>query len=533
MVELPAGSVGERGDIAISLVNVTKRFEGVVALRSVSLELRQGEVLILLGENGAGKSTLVNVLIGALQPDEGTISVRGRTVTHQDPAAARRQGINAVLQDFSLSPSLSVADNLFLGREPTRFGLRDRHRIRREARRALDLLGMTLDVDTPLAVLGRAEQQMVEIVKALCGRPGVLILDEPTATLTEEETHRLFEIVHRLKSEHWAILYITHRLEEVRRLGDRVAVLRDGRRIAAYPVETVSEEQLIADMVGRPLSALYPPKVAARSTRPVLRAEGLSTRNGRLVTVSLEVLEGEIVGIAGLVRAGCSEVARACFGLVEIEKGVIEIGGTRVAKPDPRTMLRLGMVYLPQDRRGEALALNRSIEENVALEALASPRLSPFGIVRHSIVHREVAAIVERLDVRPRNIHQKVLRLSGGNQQKVVLGRALTFPRLVYVFDEPTAGVDVGARQAIYRHMHELCAAGAGILFVSSDLEEVVRLASRVYVMHEGRVQAELKGDEINAATVVRHSFGLGAVADPPPGTTQGSVTERTSSAAI
>lgn len=512
----PAASAGGRDEPVVSLVGVTKRFEGAVALNAVSLDLRPGEVLVLLGENGAGKSTLVNLLIGALQPDEGMIRVRGRTVSHQNPAAARRQGINAVLQDFSLAPSLSVADNLFLGREPLRFGLRDRVRIDAEAKRALDLLGMRIDVQTPVAFLGRAEQQMVEIVKALCGRPGVLILDEPTATLTEEETQRLFAIVTRLKSEHWAILYITHRLEEVRRLGDRVMVLRDGRRIAAYRVGEVSEEQLIADMVGRPLSALYPPKATARSLRILLRAERLSTRDGRLADVSLEVREGEIVGIAGLVRAGCSEVARACFGLIELGKGAVEVGGTRVLKPDPRTMLRLGMVYLPQDRRGEALALGRSIEENVALEALASPRLSPFGIVRHTRVHRDVTAIVERLDVRPRNIHQPVVRLSGGNQQKVVLGRALTRPRLVYIFDEPTAGVDVGARQAIYRHMHELCASGAGVLFISSDLEEVVHLAVRVYVMHEGRVQAELAGEEIEATTIIRHSFGLGMAAGRP-----------------
>ena len=513
MVDARAAGAGERDEYAVSLVGVTKRFEGVVALNGVSLDLRAGEVLVLLGENGAGKSTLVNLLIGALQPDEGTIRVRGRIVSHQDPAAARQQGINAVLQDFSLAPSLSVADNLFLGREPRRLGLCDRARIEAEAKRALALLGMRIDVHTPVAFLSRAEQQMVEIVKALCGRPGVLILDEPTATLTEEETHHLFAIVARLKSERWAILYITHRLEEVGRLGERVMVLRDGRRIAAYRVGEVSEEQLIADMVGRPLSVLYPPKAAARSARVLLRAEGLSTLDGRVTDVSLEVCEGEIVAIAGLVRAGCSEVARACFGLIEVEKGAVEIGGTRVRKPDPRTMLHLGMVYLPQDRRGEALALGRSIEENVALEALASPRFSRFGIVRDGPVQRAVTAIVERLDVRPRNIRQPVVRLSGGNQQKVVLGRALTRPRLVYIFDEPTAGVDVGARQAIYRHMHELCAAGAGVLFISSDLEEVVHLASRVYVMHEGRVQAELTGEEIDAKTVIRHSFGLGSTA--------------------
>jgi ribose transport system ATP-binding protein len=518
LVEASAPGADERDESVVSLIGVTKRFEGVVALSAVSVDLYPGEVLVLLGENGAGKSTLVNLLIGALQPDEGMIRVRGRAVLHQDPAAARRQGINAVLQDFSLAPSLSVADNLFLGREPHRLGLRDRARIHAEARRALDLLGMTIDVDTPVAFLGRAEQQMVEIVKALCGRPGVLILDEPTATLTEEETHRLFAIVARLKSEHWAILYITHRLEEVRRLGDRVMVLRDGRCIAACRVGDVSEDQLIADMVGRPLSVLYPAKATARSTRALLKAESLTTRDGRVADVSLEVREGEIVGIAGLVRAGCSEVARACFGLIEVAKGTVEICGTRLLKPDPRTMLRLGMVYLPQDRRGEALALSRSIEENVALEALASPRLSPFGIVRHALVHREVTAIVERLDVRPRNIHQPVVRLSGGNQQKVVLGRALTRPRLVYIFDEPTAGVDVGARQAIYRHMHELCATGAGVLFVSSDLEEVVHLAARVYVMHEGRVRAELAGEEIDAATVIRHSFGLDSASGPTQG---------------
>lgn len=507
----------EGNEVFISLAGVTKRFEGVVAVSEVSLEVRRGEVLVLLGENGAGKSTLVNILIGALQPDDGEMYIRGRPVLHQDPAAARQQGINAVLQDFSLAPSLSIADNLFLGREPTRFGLRERKRICREARHALSALGITIDPDTPVTALGRAEQQMVEIVKALCGHSGMLILDEPTAALTESETQRLFAIVARLKSEGWAILYITHRMEEIRRVGDRIVVMRDGRRVAGYGVGEVSDEQLVADMVGRPLKALYPAKMTRASAGVVLRLDRLSTKDGRIEDVSLEVRAGEIVGVAGLVNAGGSEVARACFGLTEVVKGAVEIGDTRVVRPNPRTMLNLGMVYLPQDRRGEALALNRSVEENVSLEALASNHFTKFGIVSHVAVHREVTSIVERLDVRPRDIHQKVLRLSGGNQQKVVLGRALTRPRVVYMFDEPTAGVDIGARQAIYRHIRSLCDAGAGVLFVSSDLDEVVHLAVRIYVMYEGRVQAMLEGGEINPATVIRHCFGLRGVSAPAP----------------
>jgi len=504
-----AGHLDERGAPIISLVEITKRFEGVVALDGVSLDVAAGEVVVVLGENGAGKSTLVNVMIGALQPNEGTIYVRGQRVSHQDPAAARRQGVNAVLQDFSLAPSLSVADNLFLGREPMRLFIRDRARARRDGREAMQMLGVNIDVDTPVLFLSRAEQQMVEIVKALCGRPGALILDEPTATLTGEETRRLFEIVTRLKSEGWGVLYITHRMEEVQRLGDRVVVLRDGRHISTYRVANVSEARLIQDMVGRPLSALYPAKVSATTNAPpVLRVDNLTSKDRKIRGVSLEVRPGEIVGIAGLVRSGCSEVARACFGLIELDQGFIEIAGRRVEKPDPRKMLHLGLVYLPQDRRGEALALSRTIEENVSLEALGERRYSPFGLVNHAAVHEAVGAITERLDVRPRNIHQPVVSLSGGNQQKVVLGRALTRPRSVYVFDEPTAGVDVGARQAIYHHMHEICKAGAGILFSSSDLEEIVHLSSRVYVMHEGRIQTELHGDEINEEAVVSYSFG-------------------------
>lgn len=510
MSRVTSSAIGGRGEVFISLTDITKRFEGVVALSGVSVDLHSGEVLVLLGENGAGKSTLVNIMIGALQPDQGTIRVRGKAVTHQNPAAARKQGVNAVLQDFSLAPSLTIADNLFLGREPKRFGVRDRARIRLEATRALKMLGMTTDVDTPVSFLSRAEQQMIEIVKALCGRPGVLILDEPTATLTEDETARLFEIVQRLKRENWAILYITHRLEEVQRLGDRVVVLRDGRRVSTYKVGAVTEDRLINDMVGRPLSVLYPPKAMSAAGDLVLRVEHLSSKDGKIKDVSLKVLAGEIVGVAGLVRAGCSEVARACFGLVPIEQGSVEIGGTRVLKPTPRAMLAQGMVYLPQDRRGEALALSRTIEENVSLEVLESRRFSFLGLVRHKLVHRAVTEIVDKLDIRPRDTHQPVVRLSGGNQQKVVLGRALTRPRVIYIFDEPTSGVDVGARQTIYQHMHDLCASGAGVLFVSSDLDEVVHLASRVYVMHEGRVQAELVGEDINAPTVIRHSFGGG-----------------------
>jgi ribose transport system ATP-binding protein len=506
-------TTAQPNETVVSLREVSKSFGSVDALKRVSLDISGGEIHILLGENGAGKSTLVNVILGAVTPDSGVLEVRGRRTAHQTPAQAREQGINAVLQDFSLAPSLKVYENLFLGREVTKRGLLQKAEMRRQAMEDLAQLGVAIDVDMPVARLSRPEQQVVEIVRALGGKPGALLLDEPTATLNQEESERLFALIDRMKEHGWGLLYITHRLDEVRRLGDRVTVLRDGAVVATHSIGDVSDNQLIQEMVGRQMERLYP-HIEQNPTIEALRADRLYTADGRVRDASFSVRRGEIVGIAGLVGSGKSELARACFGLVELSSGTIHIGKTAVTTPTPRQMLTLGLVYLPEDRRDEALALNRSIVENVSLEVLDQPRFrTPGGLVRDARLIETVEAIADRLDIRPRDIRQIVGALSGGNQQKVVLARAFTRERSVYVFHEPTAGVDIGARQEFYNVIKQICEGDTAVVLVSSDLPEVVHLAHRVYVMHSGQIQAELTGHEITDEAIASHSFGHGRTA--------------------
>ncbi|MQA82337.1 MAG: ATP-binding cassette domain-containing protein [Streptosporangiales bacterium] len=491
----------------VALEHVTKRFVGVTALADVSIEVHTGEVHVLLGENGAGKSTLVNTLIGTLQPDEGTVRLRGDEVRRLHAAQARRAGINAVLQDFSLAPTMTVAENLFLGREIRRGGVLRRGEMRRTAVERLAMIDADIDPTAEVGTLPRAEQQLVEIVKAMVGTPGVLLLDEPTAAISDSEAERLFAIVDRVKAEGWAVLYITHRMEEVRRLGDRVTVLRDGRHISTYDLDAVEDAQLIKDMVGRDLAMVFPAKCQAPGDT-LLGLEHVSGADGKVVDVSLHVRAGEVVGVAGLVGCGKSELAKLVIGLAPTTAGTYEVCGKRISKPDPRTMLDAGIGYMPEDRKRDALALGRNVEENVTLEVMGSRAFSPLGVTRSARLRALANRLVEQVDVRPRTVTSEVTALSGGNQQKVVLARALSRDRKVFVVAEPTSGVDVGARQEIHAHLRSLCDDGAGVLLVSSDLEEVVGVSDRVYVMHSSRVQVELVGDQVTDEAVVSGAFG-------------------------
>jgi ribose transport system ATP-binding protein len=491
----------------VALTGVTKRFGAVTALKDMSFDLFEGEVHVLLGENGAGKSTLVNTLIGSFGPDEGTLAIRGEIVRRHSPANARRAGINVVLQDFSLAPTLSVAENLFLGREPLRAGLVDRAAIIRRATELLESLGGTLDPRAEVGTLPRAEQQLVEITKSFVGVPGVLLLDEPTAAISESEANRLFAIVDRLRGEGWAILYITHRMEEVRRLGDRVTVMRDGMKISTYAVSEVTDQKLVADMVGRDIAGIYPAKSTGAGEK-VLVLGSVSSADGRVADIDLTVRSGEIVGIAGLVGSGKSELARLILGLSDTWSGTYTVAGTTVTRPNPRRMIELGIGFMPEDRRREALALQRSVEENITLEVVGTRVFSPFGFLRRRALREVAVELMDRTDVRPRTHATEVGSLSGGNQQKVVLARALTQNRSVFVVAEPTAGVDVGARQQIYAQLRRLCEEGAGVLAISSDLEEIVGIADRIYVMNGGRIHVELVGSAITHEAVVAGAFG-------------------------
>jgi ribose transport system ATP-binding protein len=504
-VLVSTGEVGSQATI-LELAGISKHFPGVRALSDVDFDLRPGEVHVLFGENGAGKSTLINVIAGSFAPDSGTITFRGEPLRLNSPHHARELGINAVFQEFSLVPTLSVQDNLYLGRELKRGKLLNKGAMARGATETLDRLGFHVDPRAQVGTLSRAEQQMVEIAKAIQSAPSVLILDEPTASLTENEADQLFSVVETLKARSIGIIYITHRMQEIRRIADRITVLRDGRHVATVAAGGISEQRLVELMTGRTIEALYP-TVTNNAQRTMVELNGLTLTNGRAHDVSITVRAGEIVGLAGLVGSGKSEVGRAIFGAEPIARGSISIGGQSVQNPSPHEMLGRGVVYIPPDRRAEGLVSTRSVRENMSLASLDQPAFSRLGLLRRREERNVVREVAQRLNLRPLNVERQVAFFSGGNQQKVVLGRGLTRDVQVFIFDEPTTGVDVGAKVEIYGFMKDLCEAGAAVLLISSDLPELLHLSHRAYVMHRGEVRAELVGSAITEEAVLANFF--------------------------
>jgi ribose transport system ATP-binding protein len=485
---------------------VSKWFPGVQALDGVDFDLYAGEVHVLFGENGAGKSTLINIVAGALRPDAGDILLRGQSVRFHSVHDARQRGISAVFQEFSLVPELTVEENLFLGAELTKGGFLNKPALHRRAEETLARLGFPLRPRTRVNRLSRAEQQMVEIAKALRGDLSILILDEPTAALTEHETARLFQLVQECTRQGVGIIYITHRMNEVHRIGDRITVLRDGRRVDTLSVSEASADKLVELMTGRKIEAFFP-RIEHRPGDEWLAVEGLTVGDA-VHGVSLTVRAGEIVGLAGLVGSGKSEVGRACFGVEPIDAGTIRFRGTPIAHPTPRAMLDAGLVYLPPDRRLEGLLLERSVRENIALAGLPLREFSGRLFLNR---HRErsiCARLAERLGIVPPRIERAVTFFSGGNQQKVMLAKGLTRRPKLFIMDEPTMGIDVGAKTEVYRFMKDLVEReGAGILLISSDLPEILHLTHRTYVMYRGRMRAELKGSEIAEQAILSNFF--------------------------
>lgn len=490
----------------LQVEKLSKHFPGVVALDRVDFELRAGEVHVLFGENGAGKSTLIQTLAGALQPTEGIVRFRGEAVTLESVHHARTLGISAVFQEFSLVPTLTVEENMFLGAERTRHGLLDKAAIRQQVREVLDELGFPLKPHQLVQYLSRAEQQMLEIAKAFRTDLSVLILDEPTASLTERETDRLFALIEQARARGVGVIYITHRMNEIRRVGDRITVLRDGRYVATLPVEEANDERLLQLMTGRVISQVFP-KIAHNPGERLLEVKNLTTTSGSVLDMSIEVRAGEIVGLAGLVGCGKSEVGRACFGIEPIASGAISYDCQAVTGSPPRAMLDRGFFYLPPDRRAEGLVMPRSVRENISLPWLGETPFSRVGLLDRAGERAKVIELVRRLNLQPPNIERIVEHFSGGNQQKVMLAKGLSHPIKLFVFDEPTVGVDVGTRVAIYEFIRDLCEAGAGILLISSDLPEILHLTNRTYVMYRGRLSGELHGTAITQDAVLGHFF--------------------------
>jgi ribose transport system ATP-binding protein len=485
----------------LELRGISKRFPGVVALDGIQFDLRAGEVHVLVGENGAGKSTLVKILSGIYQPDEGEILLDGRPVTLPDPHAAQEQGISTVHQELNLVPHLDVGRNMYLGREPLRTaGIIDWPALYTGASAQLAALGMSFDPHTRVRSLGVALQQMTEIAKALIAEARVLILDEPTAAITAEESEQLFRIVSTLRDQGAAIVFISHHLDDATRIGDRVTVLRDGKYVATLPMAGTTPRDLIRLMVGRELTQQFPDR--PHNPGAVALQVSALNRRGMLHDISFAVRRGEILGIAGLVGAGRTELARAIFGIDPIDSGEIEIHGQSTHIGSPRAAIQHRMALLPEDRKQQGLVLLLSVADNIAMAAPENLP-SPPGLVPPVQRARAADRFIQALRIRTPSSRQRVVNLSGGNQQKVVLAKWLLTEADIFFFDEPTRGIDVGAKLEVYRLMNDLLERGAAIVMISSELPEVLGMSDRILVMREGRIVAELDGPTATQESVM------------------------------
>jgi ribose transport system ATP-binding protein len=488
--------------------SLTKRFPGVIALDNVSLSVSPGEVVAVIGENGAGKSTLMKILAGIYRPDAGEIRFEGKLVTLNSVNDAQSLGISLIHQELNLADNLDVAGNVFLGREPRRFGLIHEARMRSEAQRLLDRLAADFKSDTPVADLSLGQQQLVEIAKALSLDAKIIIMDEPTSSLSAHETEILFQVIADLKSRGLSILYISHRLGEVTRMADRVVALRDGKIAGELARAEINHDAMVRLMVGRDLSQAFPHAARAPGTE-ALRVMDLQTQAHRGHRVSFNLRRGEIVGMAGLVGSGRTEILRALFGVEPIAGGEIRVMDRPLAPRHPREAADAGLALVPEDRKALGIFLPESVAWNISLAGLQ--RHAHAGIfLNQDAARRDSEKVSAQLQVKAASLDTPVGTLSGGNQQKVALGKWLALKPEVLLLDEPTRGVDVGAKREIYKIMDQLAADGAAILFVSSEMEEVLAMSDRVLVMHEGRLSGELQRDELNEEAVMRLATGGG-----------------------
>ena len=474
----------------LELRDISKRFPGVLALNGVNLDVRAGEVHALLGENGAGKSTLIKIIAGVYHADAGEIRIDGRPVSVRNPHDAQALGISTIFQEFTLAPDMTVAENIFLGREPLRIralSIVDRRELIRRTREVLASLDLQIDPEAAIKHLGVAQQQMVEIAKALSLDARLIIMDEPTATLTSHEIDRLFEAIDRLKRRGVAIVYVSHRLDEVKAIGDRATILRDGAYVGTVPVASTTIDEMIRLMVGRDLKDKFP-KVQVEPGDEVLRVEEL-TRKGILHGVSLRVRRGEIVGIAGLVGSKRTETARAIFGADPIDSGRIFLHGLPVKVRTPADAIANRIALVPEDRKRHGIFASLSVWENVVISALR--HFSRNGVLDLRRARQRAQASVSSLRVATPDLDKRVLELSGGNQQKVVIAKWLNTNAELFLFDEPTRGIDVGGKIEVYRLMGELLSRGAAIVMISSELPEILGLSDRILVMRDGRICGE------------------------------------------
>jgi ribose transport system ATP-binding protein len=491
---------------ALEMRHIVKSYPGVQAIKDVSLTVGAGEIHALLGENGAGKSTLMKILAGAEMRDAGEILLQGHPVTIDTPQKAMELGISIIYQEFNLVPYLSAGENIYLGREPRGRlpGFVDFRTLYREAQTVLDALGVRIDARAPVNQLSVAQQQMVEIAKATSKKSKIIVMDEPSATLTDHELVALFNLMRKLKSEGVSIVYISHRLEEVFEVCDRATIMRDGTHIATMDVKDLTRDEIIRLMVGRELKDAIP-KVAAKLGPNALSVKNLN-RAGVLHNISFEVKQGEILGIAGLVGAGRTETARAIFGADPIDSGQIEVFGKPVTIRSPQDAIKHGIGLVTEDRKQQGLVLGMAVRENDTLANLGA--LSRFGFIKRGEERRVAEEYKISLAIKTPTIEQTVQNLSGGNQQKVVLAKWLFTGSKVLIFDEPTRGIDVGAKSEIYKLMNEMVKEGKAIIMISSELPEVLGMSDRILVMHEGRITGELSRAEATQESIMKLATG-------------------------
>ncbi|WP_044501050.1 sugar ABC transporter ATP-binding protein [Nostoc sp. PCC 7107] len=497
----------------LEMQGIAKRFHGVAALQGVNLTIYPGEVHALMGENGAGKSTLMKILAGAYIADEGEIRINGQPVKITDPGTARQAGINLIYQELNVAPNLTVTENMFMGSELQRGQFLDRKTMELEAQQVLDSLGASFTPQTIVGTLAIAEQQQVEIARALKDKSRILVMDEPTAALSDRETERLFEVIRKLRNDGIAIIYISHRMEEIYALADRISVLRDGQYIGSLTREEISPQRLVKMMVGRSMQDFYEHQRQKNPGAVVLEVRNIS--DGRKIQpASFQLRAGEILGLAGLVGAGRTEVSRLIFGADRKASGEVFLNGKKLEIHSPSDAIAAGIGYVPEDRKDQGLFLEMSSRKNIGLNRLKQDAKG--GIVNWVSVNKIAAEAVENFHIRLANLEIRAVDLSGGNQQKLLLARWLAINPRVLMLDEPTRGVDIGAKSEIYRIISDLAAQGVAILMVSSELPEIVGMSDRVLVMREGQLVGELDDTpdrEITQENIMHYATGASEVA--------------------
>lgn len=494
-------------NIILHMEHVSKSFPGVHALQDVQLDVRKGEILALVGENGAGKSTLMKILAGVYRPDEGNIEIEGKQVVIDSPDKARALGISIIHQELNLAPNLKVAENVFMGREPhTLLGWIDFAKMEQDTQKVLEQVGASFTPSTVTGQLSIGQQQLVEIARALSENARIVVMDEPTASLTEPETQKLFEIMRNLKKQDITIIYISHRMAEIYELADRVTILRDGQYVDTKERSTVNDSELIRQMVGRPIEDLYE-HTSPNAGDAVLEVRNLS--DGHYIhSATLTLRKGEIVGLAGLIGAGRTELARLIFGADHHASGEIRVNGNAVTITSTIDAIRAGIALVPESRKEQGLFLQLGVQENIAMNLL--PTLTTAGLIDGRRVRETAQTQIDALSIHLSSPSQKAINLSGGNQQKVVLARWLTLKPKVLLLDEPTRGVDVGAKAEIYHIMSELAANGVAILMISSELPEILGMSDRILVMREGQIVTELPGHTTKQEEIMEYATGLG-----------------------